>query len=51
VVSACSGVFVTDGRTLHVCRGEPSNMFAGAIVRRQNVYRLRRYRSAPDDAG
>ena len=37
VVNACSGVLVVATRTLHVWRLEASNMFAGPMVRRQNV--------------
>jgi len=37
VVSAIIGVLVMEGRTLHVLRTDPSNIFAGATVRRQKV--------------
>ena len=51
VVRACRGVLVVDCFTRHACRFEASNMFAGLTVRRQKVYRLRRYRSLPVEAG
>src|SRR5262245_37044900 len=46
-VSACKGVLVRACRTVHTCRAGVSNMLGGPIERRQNVYRLRRYRLSP----
>ena len=42
IVSACKGVDVSDGFTVHTCRELESNMLPGAAVRLQKVYRLRR---------
>ena len=45
-VSACSGVLVRVSRTEQASRPEASKVIidGGAIVRFQNVYRLRRYK-------
>jgi hypothetical protein len=42
IVSACKGEDVTAVRTRQVWRAETSNMFTGAMVRRQKVSRERR---------
>ena len=47
IARACSGVLVRDDFTEQYWRGDTSKNIVGPTIRRQNVYRLRRYSASP----